>query len=61
MSKELNIIEVSKIPNSEFEVYYSDGYKSLNTFTDNKGNLINSEGEAEECDVNFINAKFIPI
>lgn len=62
--KELNIIEVSKIPNGKFEVYYPTGKKRRDIIrTDDMGNLKNHNGcifsNAYYHDI--IQAKFIQI
>lgn len=62
--KELNIIEASKMPNTEFEVVYPNGNKrSRKLKTDSNGNLYNYDNEPFENAYfhDIIQAKFIPL
>ncbi|MGL4358577.1 MAG: hypothetical protein ACRCSY_07770 [Cetobacterium sp.] len=62
--KELNIIEVSKMPNTVFEVIYPSGNKkSKKLKTDSNGNLYNDDNTPFENAYfyDIIQAKFIPL
>lgn len=62
--RELNIIEVSKMPNGEFEVYYPKGKKRDSILkTDLYGNLMDCDGTPFKGAYynDIIQAKFIPI
>lgn len=62
--KELNIIEVSKMPNTEFEVIYPSGNKRNKKIkTDQIGNLHDDDGSLFEGAYfhDIIQAKFIPL
>lgn len=62
--KELNIIEASKMPNTEFEVIYLSGNKRRKKIkTDQFGNLLDDDGSLFEGAYfhDIIQAKFIPL
>ena len=62
MSKELNIIEASKIKNAEFEIIFPNGdVGKKKVHTNEKGAMLNAKNEYLSSTYFLINAKFIPI
>ena len=60
MSKELNIIEASKMPKTEFEVLFANGSKEK-MFTSANGNIYYMDGNSINLRWDVIQAKFIPL
>ena len=62
MSKELNIIEVSKIKNAEFEIIFLNGdVGRKKVHTNGEATMLNTKNEYLNSTYFLINAKFIPI
>ena len=62
MNKDLNIIEASKIKNTEFEIIFPNGdVGKKKVHTNEKGAILNAKNEYLSSTYFLINAKFIPV